>query len=178
MARTVPVAPLQNPGAIVASALWNSGPKAMGDFYTGVPMFRGRQTSAFALGSGGWYVMPLQATDIDTDSGHSNSINSSRYTCQVAGWYWVQGYSAWTNSGAAQADMWCALAVNGTQLPGAQQVLQTQANDFHAVGASALVQLNVGDFVETWGRQDSGSTVSTWIGTDLCPCMNVLWVHE
>lgn len=176
MPRTVPSLVLQNPGSTVASSLWNSGPKAMGDFYTAPPMFRGLQSSPAALGSATWYPMGLQSTTVDTDGGHSNVTNNTRYTCQVAGWYWVHGFSAWANVGS-QADLFTAIAVNGTIVLGTGQALQKPGTDLGAASASGLVQLQVNDYVETWGRQDTGSVVNTWVGPDLCSCMGLVWVH-
>lgn len=177
MPRTVPSLSLQNPGNFVASALWNSGPKAMGDFYTAPPMFRGRQATFQTTTTAVWAAMNFDAEDVDTDNGHSTSTNNSRYICQVAGWYWVSGYAAWTNAGA-QAVIFCAIAVNGTIKLGTGQELQKTNADYGSLCASGMVNLKVNDYVETWGRQDTGGNLNTFVGTDLCPVMNVVWVHS
>lgn len=179
MPRTVPSLALQNPGNVVSSSLWNTGPKAMGDFYTAPPMFRGRQSAAQTFTSGTWTAVTLDVTDVDTDSGHSNITNNSRYTAQTAGWYWVVGFGAWVNSANAQADVYCGLYVNGTLILGTAQALQKTANDFSSVSSSSLIYLHVGDYVEVWARQDSGANLTAWTSNvDLTPCMNAVWVHS
>jgi hypothetical protein len=179
MTRTVPSVSLQNPGNLVTASLWNSGPKAMGDFYLSPPMFRGRQSAAQTFVSGSWTAISLDVTDVDTDSGHSNVTNNSRYTCQVAGWYWCLGFAAWQNSANAQADIYCGLATNGTLLLGTAQALQKPANDFSSVSSSSAVRLKVGDYVEVWGRQDTGANLTAWANNvDLNPCLNLFWIHN
>lgn len=178
MARIVPSVSLVNPGTIVASGTyWNSGPKAMGDFYVSPPTFRGRQTSSISTTSGTWFPMPLQTADFDSDSGHSNTVNNTRYTCQVAGWYWVEGYAAWTNATSANARMDAAIYKNGSVVFGSQQGIPKQVNDFGSVCASVFVQLAVGDYIELYGRQNGGTTISTTNGTDLANCLNATWIH-
>lgn len=178
MPRTIPSLLLQNPGSTVSATLWNSGPKAVGDYYTTPPMFRGRQSAAQTFVSGVWTAVTLDVTDVDTDSGHSNITNNSRYTAQVAGWYWVVGFGAWINSANAQADIFCGLYVNGTLVLGTAQALQKTANDFSSLSASSMVYLRVGDYVEVWARQDSGGNMNSAPNTDLDPCMNLIWVHS
>lgn len=179
MTRTVPTAVLQNPGNLVTAALWNSGPKAQGDFYLSPPMFRGRQSAAQTFATGTWTAITLDVTDVDTDSGHSNVTNNSRYTAQVAGWYWCLGFASWTNSANAQADVYCGLASNGSLLLGTAQALQKQANDFTSLSSASMVYLKVGDYVEVWGRQDTGANYSAWTSNvDLTPCLNLFWMHS
>lgn len=177
MSRTVPSLLLQNPGNLVSSTLWNSGPKAMGDFYTAPPMFRAVQLTPQAFTSGAWTTIGLDSTSIDTEGGHSNSVNNSRYTAQVAGWYWVVGFSAWRNANA-QADIYCGLAVNSSLYLGTAQVLQKMSGEFSALSTSGAIFLKVGDYVEVWARQNTGSSLSSWnTNTDLTPCMNLVWFH-
>lgn len=177
MSRTVPSLLLQNPGNTVSAALWNSGPKAMGDYYTAPPIFRGHQSTVQTFASGVWTAVALDVTDIDTDFGHSNVTNNSRYTAQVKGWYWVVGFGAWTNSVNAQSDIYCGLYVNGTLVFGTAQALQKTGNDYAAVSGSSLVYLHIGDYVEVFARQDSGANMNSAPNVDLDPCMNLVWVH-
>jgi len=179
MPRTVPSVALQNPGNIVTSALWNNGPKAMCDFYVSPPLFRGRQATTQVIATGTWTVINLDAEDVDTENGHSNTVNNSRYVCQVAGWYWVTGFVAWPNSNN-QADIYCALYVNGSaHVYGSPQALLKNANGFSSVSASGLVYLQVNDYVQVHARQDTGANYTTFdSGVDLCPCMNLVWVHS
>lgn len=175
MARTVPSPTLQNPGNFVTGALWNAGPKVTGDFFTAPPMFRGRQSSTQSTSSGVFTAMNINVEDIDTDNGHAT--NSAQYVSQVAGWYWVEGYVAWTNLlGGFRMDG--ALFKNATILLGTQQSFSKPGAEYSAISASAIVFLAVGDSVDMRGRQNTGSTLSTFVGSDLAPALNVLWVHS
>jgi hypothetical protein len=175
--RTAPSLSTQNPGNLVAStALWNIGPKATGDFFLAPPLFRGRQTTLQSAPSGSWQAQGLQVADLDTDGGHSNVTNNSRYNCQVPGWYFVEGFAAWVNGGA-QGRMDAAIVKNGSIVSGSQSSVVKQNIDFGAVVAAALVQLKIGDYTEVWGMQSTGSTINTAPNGDLCPCLNVMWIH-
>lgn len=175
MARLVPSLVTQIPGNPVNAALWNAGPKAVGDFYTAAPIFRGRQNSAIITATATWYAQPLATIDVDSDSGHSGS--GSQYVCQVAGWYWVMGAVAWAGTGVQQR-IDAAIAKNGAVVLGSQQSYIKPASDFSAISAETTVYLALGDYVEVWGRQMTGGNVNTFVGSDLCPSLNVLWVHS
>lgn len=179
MPRIVPATPLANPNQTISASLWNTqGPKAMSDFYTGPPIFRGRSNATVSTANNVWVAMPLQVSEIDSDSGHSNVTNNTRYTCQVAGWYLICGLAAWTNSAAAAGKMDCAVWLNGALVPTSMQSYNKQASDFGSVNTETFLQLAVNDYIEIQGRQATGSTINTQIGTDLCPLMNVFWIHS
>lgn len=174
--RVVPRTAQKATNDLVTGALWNAGPKAAGDFLLNVPVFQGRQLNAQATTSGSWLALSLDLGQIDTDNGHSNTVNNSRYTCQVAGWYYVEGYYA-IGSGGSAARFECAIAKNGTIVGGSAQFLLRQ-NDLQGLMAGTLVQLAVGDYVEVWGRQNSGPGIGTFVGSDLSCLMNLFWVHS
>lgn len=180
MVRTVPSVPSVNPNQLISASLWNTqGPKAMSDFYVSPPLFRGISTVAIPTTSGTWTAMPLQTTLIDSENGHSNVTNNTRYTCQVAGWYLVCGFAAWQNSTAAATKIDVAIWLNGNMVSSSEQSYNKLANDFGSAATETILQLNVGDYIETQGRQASGSTVNTWVGgADLQPLMNVFWIHS
>lgn len=174
--RVVPRTAQKATNDLITGALWNAGPKALGDFLLAPPIFRGRQATGQLLTSGTWLPLALDATDVDSDSGHSNTVNNTRYTCQVAGWYYVEGYFA-TGSGGTAARFECSIAKNGTIVGASAQFLLRQ-NDLQALMAGTLVQLAVSDYVEVWGRHNSGSGVGTFVGPDLDCSMNLFWVHS
>lgn len=174
--RVVPRTAHKSTNDLITGALWNAGHKALGDFMLNPPIFRGHQSSAQTTVSGTWAVISLNATDVDSDSGHSNGVNNSRYTCQVAGWYYVEGYFALASSGNT-GRLQCAIAKNGTIVPASPQFLMYQAA-LQALMAGTLVQLAVGDYVEVWGLQNTGANLNTFNGSDLMPSMNLFWVHS
>jgi hypothetical protein len=174
MARTVPETATKASTDYLSGALWNAGSKALGDFLLNVPAFRSIQSTAQSLASGSWTAMALNSTGIDSEGGHSDTVNNSRYTCQVAGWYWVEGYFA--TNGGAQTRFECLITKNAAGVAGSAQFI-SKFNDLESLSGGAAVQLAVGDYVEVWGRQNSGTTLNTFPGTDLCPSMNVFWIH-
>lgn len=174
--RTIPRTAQKAATQLITGALWNAGPYAMGNFMLNVPVFRGVQNASQAVASNVWTPMFLQSETIDTDNGHSNVTNNPRYTCQVPGWYYIEGYIA-LNSGQPASRVESAIAKNSTIVPGSCQFLLRQ-NDLQSLMTATFVQLAVNDFVEVWGRQQSAGSLNTFAGTDLCPCMNLFWVHS
>ena len=174
-ARTLPVTATKNTADLITGSLWNAGPKALGDFMLTVPIFRGRQGTTQNIANGTWTALSLDVTDVDSDSGHSNVTNNSRYTCQVPGWYWVEGYFALGIY--AQARFTAGIRKNGVSVPGSAQST-IKLGDLQSISASTVVQMAVNDYVEVWGWQSVGSTITTFDGSDLCPCLNVFWLHS
>jgi hypothetical protein len=156
--------------------LWNAGPYALSQFALSPPYFRGRQVSGASTPSGSWVGVQFDTVDYDSDNGFNSGVSLLRYTAQVPGWYWVEGYFAWNAGGAANARYEVAASKNGTIIPGSAQ-FSLMYTDLMSLWGGTMVQLNVGDYVGFQGRQNTGSTVSTFGGSDLCPCMNVFWVH-
>ncbi len=183
MTRTVPAPVFETSGNVVQSALWNNGPKAMGDYYLSPPMFRGHQSAAQAVASNTYTAISLNVTDVDTDGGHSNVTNNSRYTCQVPGWYLVEGFAALQNTTAAQSILEVTMALNSTggtptSVYGLTTWVVKGANSFTAASGSGMLHMSAGDYLEIWCWQDSGTSINTWTSfVDLLCCMNVLWVH-
>lgn len=175
MPRTVPSVALQNPGNIITHTLWNNGPKAIGDFCVGPPIFRARTSATNSAASGSYVALSFNISDVDSESGHSNSVNNSRYTAQVAGWYQVMGIVVWGSSGVFNA--WSAVAKNGAVVAGSPQVLQ-KPSTYSGILSEALVQLNVGDYIEIWAKQESGGSLSTANFVDLGNSFTAFWVHS
>jgi hypothetical protein len=173
--RYAPQTAQKSAGQLITGALWNAGVGALINFMANVPSFRAYQTSVQAMASGSWTAMLFQGTSNDSDGGHSNVVNPSRYTCQVAGWYFVEGYVA-INTGGSGARFDSAVAKNGTIVPASCQFL-LRANDLQSLMCGTMVQLAVGDYVEIWGRQTSGVAINTFVGSDLLPVINGFWIH-
>lgn len=181
MARVVPTTTYEAPGVLVTAGVWNNGPKALNDWLINKPMSRMLGNLNQSVTSGAWTAIQLAATISDTDGGHSITVNNTRYTCQVAGWYWVKGIAAinptGAGNGASRIDT--ALAKNGTIWVGASEFLDKGANVNSAQQASGLVQLAVGDYLEIWVRQFTGVSVlldPNTFGTE--SDLNLLWVSQ
>jgi hypothetical protein len=177
--RTVPVTSQEAPGLFITGALWNAGPKALGDFVLGLPLCFAYQTVSQSLASGTWTSISLDSTgaSLDTDGGHSNITNNSRYTCQVPGTYWAFGSVTHGNNttGARSA----RIAKNGTVLLGSESYA-TQGGGL--LGATAFayipVLLSVGDYIELQGFQNSGGALSTIVNGEIASNLWVFFVHN
>lgn len=181
MTRSIPVATYHQTSDLATSQVWDTGPKALSDFLANRPMYRGHATFAVLFSSGVWTPVNYNLTDIDTDGAHNNIVNNTRFTAQVAGWYWVKGSSAWNPTGvgnnASRFDT--AIAKNATIVAGSATFVNKQTNDNACATASTMVQLAVGDYLELYVRQLTGTSIfidNNSFGT-LCD-FNVIWISS
>ena len=119
-----------------------------------------RQTAGQSLTHNTAAVVTFGAEDVDTHGGHSTVSNTSRYTAQVAGWYWCAGGVSFASNGTGRRAVWWRK--NGTEVDGAESVVQTSTSGVITLPArSKLIQLAVGDYVELVAYQDSGVSINT-----------------
>lgn len=181
---TQPPTPYQwQVGDVFSAALGNA------QLYTGLtfllnpPIFEAHQTATFnnvTSTMGSW--TPISFADsagIDTDSynGHSTTTNPSRYVAQVPGWYWISGEVNWAVN--ATGVRGARMAVNGTAVPGTGMITAAVSGFATAVATGVRkVYLNgTTDYVELHGAQNSGASLSTATGGDLCTMISVSWAH-
>ena len=125
------------------------------------PLCRVRQTIAQTIPNSGFTALLFDTEDIDYDSGHSTTVNTSRYTAQTQGWYWIS-YNT-TFAANATGTRQAKLYLNGTtELPGTYQEQgvnsgTTQTN----IAGAALIFLTVGDYVELLALQNAGGSLNT-----------------
>jgi len=116
-------------------------------------------------------------TDVDTIGGHDIVTNNTRYTARYPGWYQVSGVVAFATNGTGDRFAW--LMVNGVDANGS---LGFSAGDATAVTETPChtkhVYLNVGDYVELIGFQNSGGNLNTAVTTREQPSMSVRWVSQ
>lgn len=169
--------PVPNPRTAVAgeyetAAYFNAIRDAI-NFLANKPMAVLYQGTAQSFTTGSAAAVTFDSTTTDTYGGHSNSTNNTRYTAQVAGWYWVYGTVSWSNTSGGNRNT--TINKNGSQVAQfGSAVPSASSTVFPQVDAAALVQMNVGDYVEVVGYQDSGSTVSTHAQGS---SMVVMWDH-
>ncbi|MGE7439616.1 hypothetical protein [Kitasatospora sp. NPDC001175] len=177
MPASVPVWPTVVPGNYVTSALANTL-SVNGGFLSSPPDFVGTQQTAQSIAATTWVALTMDTTQLDTYGGHSNTTNSSRYTCQsgAAGWYTVCGVAAFVvNNTGARASR---LQVNGNPIAGACSFAMTPG--FNAPGVATPtrdIYLNAGDYVEVAAWQNSGGAINTTINSDLTSALWVRWSH-
>jgi hypothetical protein len=186
VARTVPAIATEAPGNYETAALWNAQVGGImqwlvGSGSNGLPMFFGYQATAQSVASGtGGAVITIDTEIIDTDGGHSTVTNTSRYTCQVAGYYLIWGNVTWTTNATEERITW--YTKNGTTIVGGASVQANPVTSGHVSvipGNLLVVPLAVGDYVEMMGAQVSGGALTTQCDTTggknsslLC-----LWIH-
>jgi hypothetical protein len=96
---------------------------------------------------------PVEA--FDTDSYHSTSVNTSRFTAALAGKYEVSASVRWdSNTTGAREVYVVANGVTGTRIAGSVQA--AAANLVQTV--TAVVDLAASEYVEIYVRQDSGGS--------------------
>jgi hypothetical protein len=133
------------------------------DLLSDPPRAQLRQTVAQAIGSGAFTALTFDSEDYDNRNGHSTSSNTSRYTCQVAGWYRLTGKIAFAgNTTGRRASKW---QKNGSDISASQvAAIATSASDVEHPAATIEVLLAVNDYVELLAFQESGGSLNTFVG--------------
>lgn len=176
MARTVPSVAMEQTGNLISAQLWNSGVKTVNDFLANRPGFRAMSTSGQSIPNNTWEAIQFDNVVMDTDGGHSASVNNQRYTCQVAGVYWVKGSIVWNPNTAAVCRTDTSIAKNGSTFAGSATFMERLVSEFSAYTASTLIRLNPGDYVELWVRHFMGVTVSP--SPSPPPDFDVIWISS
>lgn len=130
------------------------------------------QTTVQSLPNSTFAAISFDSTTVDTYGGHSNTTNNTRYTAQVAGWYWCAAQVCYDNTSSTGARQ-TFLAKNGTRINTAFQCSLGTATS-QGVSVGQLVQLNVGDYVEVQGWQSSGGALNTFSAQS---SLSVDWRH-
>lgn len=150
---------------------------ANSQFVLNKPCFFGYQNTAQGLPNVTWTSLNIDAGQDDNWSGHSNSTNNSRYTCQVAGTYYVSGcYAPVGNSTGFRA---ARIIKNGsTVILGSGVYLPTNNGVEEGIQTNTVsVPMVVGDYVEVQGWQSSTTTLNTVLDVDLRCSLTVRFEH-
>lgn len=178
MARTIPTSATVSPGQFITGALWNAQVKGTTDYLTGVPVCSVYASSVQSMpGSNAMTPLNFDTTVLDSDGGHSNVTNPSRYTASVAGTYLVIGSVAWVSTTAG--DRRIQIALNGSGVIGSAASFDPVNAVIYAHQATALVTMNgTTDYVEVMVAQASGTSLSTNAGGAFSPSMRVIWISR
>ena len=176
MTRTVPVSSIQNAGGLITGALWNAGPAASNTFLTGVPALEVYQATLQSIPNATWTAISQDGTITDTDGQHSNSVNNSRFICQVAGWYSASGAVGFASNSTGSRG--AGIYKNGSPLTIASGAITAASNTNHvAVAGEVFVTMNVGDYLELAGWQNSGGALNTITTGQYTSYLYVRWDH-
>ncbi|MGW1071594.1 hypothetical protein [Streptomyces sp. NPDC002537] len=177
MARTVPSAATVAPGQYVTGALWNANVQYLSSFLTGPPVFSGYQATSQSIPTATFTSLTIDTTVVDSDGGHSNTVNPSRYTATVPGTYLVIGTVGWT--GASSGYRRCRLTLNGSAIIGTAVGSDAVNSVLCGQCTSTVVALNGStDYVEVQGQQSSGSALATYVSSDFTSSLRVYWISR
>ena len=179
MARTVPSVFMEQTGNLLSAEVWNNGIKAVNDFLSNKPAFKAVSSVGQSVANNTWSAIQFNLGHLDTDAGHSSVTNNTRYTCQVAGMYWVKGVGSWQLNVAAACRIDTVVAKNGTPFAGSGTFMVRPTDDYAVFSTSTLIRLNAGDYVEIWVRQLSGTTLALSGSTDPSESdISVIWIAK
>lgn len=169
----VPVMKTWNVGDIASAALLNTNIRDALNFLLNVPLFLGTQNNAQALPGNIAVSTPIALDNnlIDTYSGHSTSVNNSRYVAQQTGIYLLTGSVSLASTSGVFVG---AFFKNGNLIAGTQVTGNATAGITTSIApAPAIVQLNAGDYVYM------GANVSVAVNTQVSNLtgFNVIWLH-
>ncbi|MEY9944881.1 hypothetical protein [Kitasatospora sp. GAS1066B] len=133
------------------------------NFLLNPPIFVGIQATTQSMPNQNWVTITFDSTVVDTYGGHSNSVNNTRYTAPLPGWYTVCGvFATSSNPTSIRA---ARILLNGTAVPGHENyAVALNGFETSSVTPTRDIYLNAGDYVELSGWQGCGSALGTNIG--------------
>jgi hypothetical protein len=149
---------------------------AQAQFALNLPSFYGYQANAQSIPNTAWTSLTIDNGVDDNYSGHSNSTNPNRYTCQVAGTYLVSGcYASSANASGFRA---VRLQKNGSPILGGAAYLPANGGAENGVNTPVVeVALAIGDWVEPQAYQSSGGALNTALDVDQRTSFTVRFSH-
>lgn len=132
-----------------------------------------RQTSNQNIASASWAPLNFDAHDLDSHSGHSDSVNNSRYVAPYTAWYLCSGgYTPASNTTGVRGTRW---AVNGTAVNASQIfLLASGAGGDGFPARMKQVFLNAGDYLELQVWQNGVNPLGTQTTGEAASSMSVL----
>ena len=147
----VPVPASEQAGNLITGAIWNANVYNGLTYLLNPPAFWGYQTAAQSLTANIPAAVLLDSEQIDTYGGHSTTSNTSRYTAQVAGYYFAFGSIVW-GSGSTSGIRVAQLYKTGSAVNAAYSSFGATSFNASALVAG-IVQLNVNDYLELFANQ-------------------------
>jgi hypothetical protein len=132
----------------------------------------------------GYTSIQMTASTFDNYSGHSNTVNNTRYTFPRDGLYMVAGqYSTDENGGAntgyRSVRLLHTLAAGGS-VPyyGTSTTPATTSTIGTHLVAAAPIRAVAGDYVEVQGQQSQGANRNVLTGSNNCSKLIAVWVSQ
>lgn len=159
---------------IVTAAQLNANIRDAINFLISPPLCIMRQTTVQSIASAGWVSILFDTEDVDRDNGHSTVTNTSRYTAQTAGYYTVNSIVTFAANNVN--DRGAGLAVNGALQNGKIVFMQAVTGQFSTSQINSTVFLNVNDYLETQGWQESGGALNTVVSAPTECSTSIRWI--
>jgi hypothetical protein len=158
-----------------APASWGDAVRDGLNYLANPPACLAYRVAAFTILNGTFTAVPLDAEAFDTDAMHSTTVNPSRLTINTAGLYQVNAWGSYgggpnPTAGERYTTIW---RNGGLPTPGIhdRRSANTTAGG-EVLTISALMKLNVGDYLElalyqtTGGTGNAGGGLSAvWVGS-------------
>ncbi len=157
---TVPSEMTAVAGAILTAAEWNSNVRDGMNFLLTRPLCIVTQSgTGQTIASASVTAITFNSETVDRDGMHSQTTNTSRFTAVTAGYYTFLGMIPYgINATGSRMAAWYVNGLpvtGGTVFSAAVTGVSVQTN----VQATVVTYLNVGDYGEMYGRQDSGGNL-------------------
>jgi hypothetical protein len=123
-----------------------------------------RQTVAQAIPTATYTSVTFDVDDLDDESGHSTSVNTSRYTFVSPGAYFVGACGAMVADAASVRG--ARLAVNGSALTAGYATGPGSSALNSALCVTRLVQASAGDYLEVQVIHNKGSNLNTSVASE------------
>lgn len=165
-------------GEIVTAAYMNTNVRDAGNFFVAVPIAELRQGTVQSVPNNAFTAISFDVSDIDTDNGHNNVTNNTRYVGKTPGWFQISGSVVFTTNGTgSRGALW---AKNGASATSAGVLIAPSGAALNSwiPAKTKHIQLNgTTDYIELQGYQSSGGALNTVVNNDTSG-MSVRWVHS
>lgn len=121
-----------------------------------------------------WTKVNFNQNIFDTYNGHSTVTNNTRYTAQVAGYYYI--YAVIPINPTTTSGMATCIAVNNVQAVGSATSVGPSAIGTTGGIAVLLTHLNINDYIEVEAFA-SATTGTITSGAPFAPSLTVMWLH-
>ncbi|WP_051811950.1 hypothetical protein [Kitasatospora sp. MBT63] len=174
MVLAVPAPPVRAAGSRLTAPVYGADVTDDITFLANTPLFIGTQTVAQSIPNNTITSLTLDSETVDTYNGHSTSVNTSRYTPTVPGYYEVNG--VYGPAASASGNRFLLVAKNGVATAlGQGGGAAAAATNTGSVQVTDTVFCNGStDYIEIRAFQNSGGALNT---APSPTGMTVRWVH-
>lgn len=164
---TIPTVPTFTAGAVLTASDLNALGTAI-NFWASPPRAQLYRSAALSLSNSTWTLLSFDAETYDTDVMHDNATNPSRLVIKTAGYYRLAGAISYANNNTGTRDYSIRLNAAGSVSGGTEVFGLTIDPPSAGQGVCVLppltVALAVNDYIEAFGYQSSGGSLTVMTG--------------